>query len=182
MKCLYDECGNWVFRHSFELMNLLNFLLSGEKIYINGRKNTYSVAFCCAIFSAYNFQFNELSNLRLKKRYGSSQTSTLAPSGGNETNAIWNAARFASNALHREKNYKIQSSPWNFKHIGCDGQMTHIHIFPTVGQIILKASILLRKLNSAWIPWFMTVLVYLCYAGNVHMECYRKFYLKWLIW
>lgn len=48
-----------------------------------------------------------------------------------------------------KKNYKIQSSPWNFKHIGCDGQMTHIHIFPTLGQIILKASILLRKLNSA---------------------------------
>lgn len=50
----------------------------------------------------------------------------------------------------QQSNYKIQSSPWNLKHIGCDWHMTHIRIFPTVGQKIIKTSILLRKFNSAW--------------------------------
>lgn len=35
---------------------------------------------------------------------------------------------YVSNALQRERErkeiYKIQISPWNFKHIECDGQVT----------------------------------------------------------
>lgn len=63
-------------------------------------------------------------------------------------NAIWNAARFKSAKHYREKqNSKIQSSPCNLKHIGCDGEVTQIHIFPTVGQIILKKSILFRSFS-----------------------------------
>lgn len=78
------------FRHSFALMNLLNIVLSRKKNYINGTKK-YLVCFCCTISSTHNFQYNELSNLRFfffKKRYGSSKASSLAPPGGNETNAI----------------------------------------------------------------------------------------------